>query len=149
MNILIIGGGGREHTIAWKLAQSKQCKQLFVAPRNAGTHEIATNLSIGVTDFKAIKEKAHKRRNEHQVQLEINMERLGSKMIEMHKVGKSFGEKVILDHFDYVFQRNDRIGIIGENGTGKSTFLNLLTSNDTPDTGKIVWGETLKFGYYT
>jgi phosphoribosylamine--glycine ligase len=56
MNILIIGGGGREHTIAWKLAQSKQCKQLFVAPGNAGTHEIATNLSIGVTDFKAIKE---------------------------------------------------------------------------------------------
>ncbi|MBA22112.1 MAG: ABC transporter, partial [Flavobacteriales bacterium] len=102
-----------------------------------------------IADFKAIKEKAHKRRNEHQVQLEINMERLGSKMIEMHKVGKSFGEKVILDQFDYVFQRNDRIGIIGENGTGKSTFLNLLTSNDTPDTGKIVWGETLKFGYYT
>ena len=56
MNILVIGGGGREHTIAWKLAQSKQCKQLFVAPGNAGTHEIATNLSIGVTDFKAIKE---------------------------------------------------------------------------------------------
>ena len=102
-----------------------------------------------IDDFKAIKEKAQKRRNEHQVQLEINMDRLGSKMIEMHKVGKSFGEKVILDHFDYVFQRNDRIGIIGKNGTGKSTFLNLLTSNDTPDTGKIVWGETLKFGYYT
>ena len=56
MNILVIGGGGREHTIAWKLAQSKKCKQLFVAPGNAGTHEIATNLSIGVTDFKAIKE---------------------------------------------------------------------------------------------
>ena len=56
MNILVIGGGGREHTIAWKLVQSKQCKQLFVAPGNAGTHEIATNLSIGVTDFKAIKE---------------------------------------------------------------------------------------------
>tara|TARA_B100000767_G_scaffold273645_1_gene304403 strand:- start:5704 stop:7569 length:1866 start_codon:yes stop_codon:yes gene_type:complete len=102
-----------------------------------------------IDDFKAIKEKAHKRRNEHQVQLEINMERLGSKMIEMHKVGKSFGEKVILDHFNYIFQRNDRIGIIGKNGTGKSTFLNLLTSNDTPDTGKIVLGETLKFGYYT
>ena len=48
-----------------------------------------------------------------------------------------------------MFQRNDRIGIIGKNGTGKSTFLNLLTSNDRPDAGKIVWGETLKFGYYT
>jgi ATP-binding cassette subfamily F protein uup len=102
-----------------------------------------------IEDFKIIKEKASQRRNEHQVQLEINMERLGSKMIEMHKVQKAFGEKVILDQFDYMFQRNDRIGIIGKNGTGKSTFLNLLTSNDTPDAGKIVWGETLKFGYYT
>ena len=102
-----------------------------------------------IEDFKKKKEKASQRRNEHQVQLEINMERLGSKMIEMHKVQKAFGEKIILDQFDYMFQRNDRIGIIGKNGTGKSTFLNLLTSNDTPDAGKIVWGETLKFGYYT
>ena len=102
-----------------------------------------------IQDFKEIKEKASQRRNDHQVQLEINMERLGSKMIEMHKVQKAFGDKVILDCFNYMFQRNDRIGIIGKNGTGKSTFLNLLTSNDTADSGKIVWGETLKFGYYT
>ena len=102
-----------------------------------------------IQDFKEIKEKASQRRNEHQVQLEINMERLGSKMIEMHKVQKALGDKIILDCFDYIFQRNDRIGIIGKNGTGKSTFLNLLTSNDTIDSGKIVWGETLKFGYYT
>ncbi|MDA9622930.1 ATP-binding cassette domain-containing protein, partial [Flavobacteriaceae bacterium] len=102
-----------------------------------------------IEDFKVIKEKASQRRDDHIVQLEINMERLGSKMIEMHKVSKSFGDKIILDHFDYVFQRNDRIGIIGKNGTGKSTFLNLLTSNDKPDSGKIIWGETLKFGYYT
>jgi len=102
-----------------------------------------------IEDFKIIKEKASQRRNEHQVQLEINMERLGSKMIEMHKVQKSFGEKIILSHFNYTFQRNERIGIIGKNGSGKSTFLNLLTSNDSVDAGKIIWGETLKFGYYT
>ena len=102
-----------------------------------------------IEDFKIIKEKASQRRNEHQVQLEINMERLGSKMIEMHKVQKSFGKKIILSHFNYTFQRNERIGIIGKNGSGKSTFLNLLTSNDTVDAGKIIWGETLKFGYYT
>ena len=102
-----------------------------------------------IDDFKKIKEKASKRRNEHKVQLEINMERLGNKMIEMHKVTKSFGDKIILNHFDYIFQKSERIGIIGKNGTGKSTFLNLLTSNDKPDSGKIVLGETLKFGYYT
>ena len=102
-----------------------------------------------IEDFKIIKEKAQQRRNDHEVQLEINMERLGSKMIEMHKVSKSFEDKVILDAYDYTFQRNDRIGIIGKNGTGKSTFLNLITEGIAPDTGKIVLGETVKFGYYT
>ena len=102
-----------------------------------------------IEDFKIIKEKASLRREDHQVQLEINMERLGSKMIEMHKVSKAFGDTTILNGFDYVFQRNERIGIIGKNGTGKSTFLNMLTSNEELDSGKIIWGETLKFGYYT
>ena len=102
-----------------------------------------------IDDFKIIKEKTQQRRNKHEVQLEINMERLGSKMIEMHKVSKAFKDTVILDQFDYNFQRNDRIGIIGKNGTGKSTFLNLLTNSIQPDAGKIIRGETLKFGYYT
>jgi ATP-binding cassette subfamily F protein uup len=102
-----------------------------------------------IDDFNTIKTKAQQRRNEHQVQLDINMERLGSKMIEMHRVSKAFGEKIILQSFDYNFQRNDRIGIIGNNGTGKSTFLKLLTDTLTPDGGKIIRGETLKFGYYT
>ena len=97
-----------------------------------------------IDDFNKIKAKAQQRRNAHQVQLEINMERLGSKMIEMHRVSKAFGEKVILQSFDYNFQRNDRIGIIGNNGTGKSTFLKLLTDVQKPDSGKIIRGETLK-----
>ncbi|WP_271405494.1 ABC-F family ATP-binding cassette domain-containing protein [Tenacibaculum soleae] len=100
-------------------------------------------------DFYAIKEKAHKRRNEHEVQLEINMERLGSKIIELHKMKKSFDDKVILDGFEYVFKRGERIGIIGKNGTGKSSFLNMLTGAIELDGGKVVIGETVKFGYYT
>ncbi len=100
-------------------------------------------------DFYAIKEKAHKRRNEHEVQLEINMERLGSKILELYKMKKSFGDKVILDGFDYVFKRGERIGIIGKNGTGKSSFLNMLTGVIPLDAGKVVIGETVKFGYYT
>ena len=100
-------------------------------------------------DFYQIKESAHQRRKDHQVQLEINMERLGSKILELHKVDKSFGDKKILDNFDYIFKRGERIGIIGKNGTGKSSFLNIITEKATLDGGKVVLGETVKFGYYT
>lgn len=102
-----------------------------------------------IDDFFIIKEKAHQRRQDHKVQLEINMERLGSKIVEFHNVSLSFGEKPILNKFDYTFKKGERIGIIGKNGTGKSTFLNVLTSKVKPDGGKVVIGETVKFGYYT
>jgi ATP-binding cassette subfamily F protein uup len=102
-----------------------------------------------IDDFYEIKERASKRRNDHQVQLEINMERLGTKILELYKVSKAFEKKVILDKFEYVFQRGERIGIIGKNGTGKSTFLNMITGGLKPDSGKIIQGETIKFGYYT
>lgn len=102
-----------------------------------------------IDDFHDIKARAHKRRNDHQIQLEINMQRLGSKIVEFHKVSKSFKDKVILDNFEYTFKKGERIGIIGKNGTGKSTFLNMLTHTTTPDSGKIIIGDTVKFGYYT
>lgn len=102
-----------------------------------------------IDDFFEIKKKAHQRRKEHEVQLEINMERLGSKIVELHKLKKNFGDKVILDGFDYVFKRGERIGIIGKNGTGKSSFLNILTGKIPVDAGKVIVGETVKFGYYT
>ena len=100
-------------------------------------------------DFYQIKEKAHQRRKDHQVQLEINMERLGSKILELHKVSKSFGDKKILERFDYVFKRGERVGIIGKNGTGKSSFLNIITQKAPLDAGKVILGETVKYGYYT
>ncbi|WP_422081105.1 ABC-F family ATP-binding cassette domain-containing protein [Ulvibacterium sp.] len=102
-----------------------------------------------IDDFHTIKEKAHQRRKEHEIQLELNMERMGSKILELHKVSKSFPEKLILEKFDYTFTRGERVGIIGKNGTGKSTFLNVITGIDRPDSGKIVVGDTIKFGYYT
>jgi ATP-binding cassette subfamily F protein uup len=100
-------------------------------------------------DFYQIKESAHQRRKDHQVQLEIDMARLGSKILELHKVFKSFGDKKILDGFDYIFKRGERIGIIGKNGTGKSSFLNIITEKDELDGGKVILGETVKYGYYT
>lgn len=100
-------------------------------------------------DFYVIKEKAHSRRKEHAVELEINMERMGSKIVELHNVSKKFKNKTILDNFSFNFKRGERIGIIGKNGTGKSTFLNILTQTMQPDAGKVVVGDTIKIGYYT
>lgn len=102
-----------------------------------------------IDDFFVIKEKAHARRKEHQVELEINMERLGNKVIELHNISKSFENKIILDKYSYNFLPGERVGIIGKNGTGKSTYLNILTEKVAPDNGKIVVGETIKIGYYT
>lgn len=100
-------------------------------------------------DFYIIQEKARSRRHEHKVELEINMERMGSKIIEFHNVSKKFKNHIILNNFSFDFQRGERIGIIGKNGTGKSTFLNILTQTIQPDKGKVVIGETIKIGYYT
>lgn len=102
-----------------------------------------------IHDFNEIKKRAHQRRQEHEVQLELNMERLGSKILELHRISKSYGDKVILDKFDYNFTNGERMGIIGQNGTGKSTFLNIITQQEDVDGGKVVVGDTLKFGYYT
>src|SRR5690606_604895 len=102
-----------------------------------------------IDDFYQIKEKASQRRNDHKVQLEINMERLGSKIVEFHNVSKAFKNITILDKFNYSFKKGERLGIIGKNGSGKSTFLNLLTKTYEPDAGKIIIGDTIKFGYYT
>lgn len=102
-----------------------------------------------IDDFHEIKSLAKQRRKDHEVQLELNMERLGSKIVELHNLSKVFGDKTLLDKFSYNFVKGERVGIIGKNGTGKSTFLNLLTGSETLDGGKIVVGETVKFGYYT
>ena len=102
-----------------------------------------------IEDFKEIKQKASKRRTDYKVQLELNMERLGNKILELHKISKSFKENIILDKFNYVFQKGERIGIIGKNGTGKSSFLDIITQKSYIDSGKIIVGETVKFGYYT
>jgi len=102
-----------------------------------------------IESFGDIKDRASKRRNDHKVELEINMERMGSKVLEMHHVSKGFEDNYLFQNFDYIFKKNERIGIIGKNGTGKSTFLNVLTGGLVPDQGKVVHGETLKIGYYT
>jgi ATP-binding cassette subfamily F protein uup len=102
-----------------------------------------------IDDFSEIKDKAHQRRNDHEVQLELNMERLGTKVVELHNVSMQYDNNLLFNNFEYNFLRGERIGIIGKNGTGKSTLLNIITGSLTPNAGKVVIGDTVKFGYYT
>ena len=142
----------KEERIEREAIETNKSKQLFkkeLGWMRRQPKARTTKSKSRIDDFYEIKERASKRRNDHEVQLEINMERLGSKILEIYKVSKAFEEKVILDKFEYVFQRGERIGIIGKNGTGKSTFLNMITGGLQPDSGKIIQGETIKFGYYT
>jgi ATP-binding cassette subfamily F protein uup len=142
----------KEARIEREAIETNKAKQLFkkeLGWMRRQPKARTTKSKSRIDDFFEIKARAHKRRQDHEVQLEINMERLGSKIIELHKVSKAFGKKVMLDKFEYVFQKGERIGIIGKNGAGKSTFLNMLTGALKPDNGKIILGETVKFGYYT
>lgn len=107
-----------------------------------------TKAKSRVGSFDDIKEKAAKRLNTEQVELEINATRLGSKVIELYNVSKSYDEKVLITNFEYKFRRMERVGIVGRNGAGKSTLLKLITGEVIPDTGKVVIGDTVVFGYY-
>lgn len=113
-------------------------------PKARGTKQKAR-----VDAFEGIKSTAQMRLDEDELELPVKMERLGSKIVEFHKLGKAFGEKTILHDFSYHFQRRERLGIVGNNGTGKSTFLNLLIGQEEPDKGKVAIGDTIVFGYYS
>lgn len=102
-----------------------------------------------VDAFQDIKKTALQNTDEDELELPVKMERLGSKIVEFHKVGKNFGEKKILEDFTYNVQRLERLGIVGNNGTGKTTFLKMLLGEEPTDKGKIVIGETVVFGYYS
>lgn len=99
--------------------------------------------------FSEVEAKAKKTIEEQKVQLDMKMSRLGGKVVELKKVYKRFGDKVILEAFDYTFKKGERIGIIGENGAGKSTFLNILQGLEQPDSGKVNIGDTVIFGNYS
>ena len=102
-----------------------------------------------VDAFQDIKKTALQNTDEDELELPVKMERLGSKIVEFHKVGKEFGEKKILEDFTYNVQRLERLGIVGNNGSGKTTFLKMLLGEEPTNKGKIVIGETVVFGYYS
>lgn len=101
-----------------------------------------------IDDFYDTKDKAHQKIDKSEVKLDMQMTRLGQKIIEMNHVSKRFGDKIILDDFSHLFGRGNKIGIIGKNGVGKTTFLKILEIQETIDSGDIEIGETLKIGHF-
>ncbi|TXC78472.1 ABC-F family ATP-binding cassette domain-containing protein [Luteibaculum oceani] len=108
-----------------------------------------TKAKSRVDAFSETKKKAHVKLKKEQVALEVKSERLGTKTVELHKISKTLGDKPILNKFSYLFKRGEKIGLVGKNGMGKSTLLNIITGSLKPDSGKVIIGDTVKFGYYT
>ncbi|MCX6290974.1 MAG: ABC-F family ATP-binding cassette domain-containing protein [Bacteroidetes bacterium] len=108
-----------------------------------------TKSKARVDAFEGLKERATYKKTDEKLHLDVKMTRIGGKVLEMKKVHKSFGEQKILHGFDYTFKTGERIGIVGKNGSGKSTFLNMLTGKESHDSGKINVGDTIVFGYYS
>jgi ATP-binding cassette subfamily F protein uup len=99
--------------------------------------------------FYETKDKASKSVSKDSLEVNLKGERQGKKILELQDISKRFDDLVILDKFNHVFQRKERVGIVGPNGVGKSTFLNILMGNIKPDSGEMELGQTTKFGYYT
>lgn len=100
-------------------------------------------------NFYVVEAQAKKRIEDNKLELEMKMNRLGGKVVEMKKVYKSYGEKLILKGFDYIFKKGERVGIAGKNGVGKSTFINIVQGLEEADSGKVNIGDTIIFGNYS
>ena len=108
-----------------------------------------TKSKARIDNFDKIKKKASSKRITQELNIDVKMDRMGGKILELKNIKKSFGDLTILDGFDYTFKKGERIGILGKNGVGKSTFLNIITGRENPDSGKINVGETINYGYFT
>ena len=98
--------------------------------------------------FAVVEERVSLKKEDAEVSLQVKMTRLGGKILEMKKINKSYGDKVLIKNFDYTFKRGERVGIVGKNGVGKSTFLKIALHQEKPDSGKINHGDTVVFGNF-
>lgn len=108
-----------------------------------------TKARARIDAFYELEEKAHTRFEQERADLSVKTERLGGKILEMYNVSKSFDGRKMLDDFSYTFKKGEKVGIVGPNGIGKSTFLSIITEQMRPDSGHIVVGQTIRFGFYT
>jgi ATP-binding cassette subfamily F protein uup len=107
-----------------------------------------TKAQSRVDNFENVKAAATAKTEDKKVEIEVKMQRLGGKILELHNIQKAYGENILLDKFSHKFQRGERVGIVGRNGSGKSTLLNIIIGSETYDSGNVVLGETVAFGYY-
>jgi ATP-binding cassette subfamily F protein uup len=108
-----------------------------------------TKAKARIDKFFEVEKKAKRTLGDEEMMLDIKMTRVGSKIVELHNIQKSYGEHVILRGFDYKFKKGDRVGIVGKNGAGKTTLLNMMVGIEKVDGGKIIVGDTINIGYYT
>ncbi len=101
-----------------------------------------------VDQFYELKEKASGKRHDENLELDVAASRLGKKILEIDHISKAYDDLKLIENFSYKFARFEKVGIVGKNGTGKSTFLNIITNRISADAGTVEWGQTIKLGYY-
>ena len=142
----------RAERIATEKAEVEKAKNLYRTeldwmrrmPQARGTKSRAR-----IDAFYELEEKAHRRFDERKAELSVKTERIGCKILEMYNITKSIGGKKLVDDFSYVCKKGEKIGIVGANGIGKSTLLNIITGTLKADRGRVITGQTIQFGFYT
>lgn len=156
---LFVYKGDYENYVEKKAARTEQMAASIDKARNVYRKELewmrkqpkarTTKSKSRIDAFAEVEAKAKQRMDEQSLQLEMKMSRLGGKVIELKKLYKQYGNKKILNGFDYTFKKGERIGVVGANGAGKSTFMDILQGIEQPDSGKVNVGDTIIFGYYS
>ena len=151
--------GNFSYYLAKKAEREEQLQSTVEKARNTFRKELewirrqpkarGTKQKARIESFHEVKKVASTNLSETELELPVKMERLGSKIVEFHKVSKAFDEKKILSSFSYNVQRKERLGIVGKNGTGKTTFLKILMGEEPIDAGKVVIGDTVVFGHFS
>ena len=139
----------RENNFDIELSKAKKLMKKELEWMRRAPKARTTKSKARISNFDKIKKIASSKRITQEINIDVNMNRIGGKILELKKVKKSYNDLVIIDGFDYTFKKGERIGILGKNGVGKSTFLNIITGKVKADGGKINIGETINFGYFT
>ena len=139
----------REEILKIEVSKAKQLLKKELEWMRKQPKARGTKAKYRIDAYYELEKKASQDIKKDKLELDIKEARQGGKILEVEKISKSYGDQKIIDNFSYVFKKNDRIGVVGKNGVGKSTFLDILTLRAKPDKGEVMPGVTTKFGYFT